>query len=318
MAKVAQRNYKVGGNLGVPALELLDDSDTELFILELSSFQLETTLSLNAVAAIVLNVAPDHMDRYESFASYAATKQRIYSGDGVMVINKDDATVMAMRDETRKTIYFGMSHPADSEFGLIEKDGQTWLAKGDKCFMPASDIRLPGRHNLANVLAAMALADAIGLPQIAIIEAARSFTGLAHRCQWVANIDGINFYNDSKATNVGASVAALQGMPGKTILIAGGQGKGTDYSALRDVIAQHAAAVVLIGEEADTLATVIHNVVPVLKADSMQMAVAESYKLARQHHANVLLAPACASFDMFSNFEHRGDCFIEAVRGLQS
>lgn len=318
MARCAKRHYKVGGNLGTPALDLLGDDDIDLYILELSSFQLETTYSLNAVAAIVLNVAPDHMDRYDSLASYAATKQRIYHGDGVMVINKDDAIVLAMRDPSRKTIYFTLSEPLENEYGLIEKDQQLYLAYGNNCVMRASDVKLPGRHNLANVLAAMALAEAIGLPESAVIEAITQFAGLPHRCQWVAEIDGVNFYNDSKATNVGASVAALEGMPGTTVLIAGGQGKGTDYTPLVDAVRKHAAAVVLIGEEAEKLANVMMGSVPLVHAGSMQDAVQQAFALAKQTQSQVLLAPACASFDMFRNFEHRGECFVAAVQEMQT
>lgn len=317
MAAKAQRHYKVGGNLGTPALDLLGDDSTDIYILELSSFQLETTQSLNAVAAVVLNVAPDHMDRYDDMQDYANTKQRIYAGNGVMVINKDDAYASAMHDASRTSIYFTLSSPNESEYGLHNDNGVQWFAKGNDRLFSENDIKLRGRHNYANILAALALAEAAGLPQQAAIQACREFAGLAHRCQWLTQLHGVNFYNDSKATNVAATVATLRGLNTKSVLIAGGQSKESDYAPLVDAVRDCCEAVVLIGRDAKLIAAALANTVPVHFADDMHNAVNEAYTIASDNAADVVLAPACASFDMFENFEHRGDVFSEAVRGLQ-
>jgi len=313
MAKASGRKVGAGGNLGLPALELLDSSETDLFILELSSFQLETTHSLNAVAAVVLNITPDHMDRYDSVEQYSQTKAAVYNGDGVMVINTDDLVVAKMANPQRNSIRFGLSHPAEGEFGLINEAGKDYLAFGQQKLLATVELKIPGRHNQSNALAALALGYAINLDMSAMIQTLRGFKGLAHRSEWVAEKNGVRWFNDSKATNVGATIAALQGMPGPLILIAGGDGKSADFSELHDVIASQTREVILLGRDAESIEKVIDNAVPVHRAVDMDDAVKIANSLVNPGDI-VLLSPACASFDMYSNYMERGDDFARAVR----
>lgn len=316
MCRAAGFKTEIGGNIGVPVLALLERPRPDVYVLELSSFQLETTVSLNAHAATVLNITPDHMDRYADVAAYAAAKARIFAGDGLMVINADDTAVIDMTIPGREIVRFGLGVPAQPEdFGLIGHAGEAWLARGTQPLMPAREVVIPGRHNLANVLASMALAHAQGVSVEAMRRATREFKGLDHRSQIVGEKNDIQWINDSKGTNVGATVAALAGMTRPVVLIAGGDGKGADFSALRPVVAAHARAVVLIGRDAAQIETSLAGVVPVIHARDMADAVARSRALAQPGDA-VLLSPACASLDMFRNFEHRGQVFAEAVRGL--
>jgi len=312
MAAASGKKVRAGGNLGLPALELLDSDDTDLFILELSSFQLETTYSLNAVAAVVLNITPDHMDRYDSVEHYSQTKATIYRGDGVMILNKDDAVVASMANPQRKTLRFGLGTPSQGEFGLIYNNGKDYLAFGDDKLLPTDELKIPGSHNQANALAALALGVAINLDMAAMLETLRRFKGLAHRSEWVAEQQGVRWFNDSKATNVGATIAALKGMPSPLILIAGGDGKSADFSELHNAIAENAREVILLGHDADKIEQVINNVVPVHRAIDMKDAVKIAQQLAKSGDS-ILLSPACASFDMYSNYIQRGDDFINAV-----
>lgn len=340
MANTAGLNVKVGGNIGTPALDLLRQSlameeerdtpskGTDFYVLELSSFQLETTQSLNACAAVVLNVSPDHMDRYADVAEYAHSKQRIYRGDGTLVINRDDKAVVAMRAEflqansNRKVIYFSLQQPADDEFGIQTFDGRQWLAHGEKRLLDVSELRIPGSHNQANALAALALGFAMNIPMEVMCNVLRQFNGLPHRTQWVAQIDGVNWYNDSKGTNVGATVAAIAGMSGEKILLAGGDGKDADFTPLKSAVVNHGVkAVVLIGKDGPSIEKVLAGCVPIHFAINMGEAVKQAHALARslaQPGASVLLSPACASFDMFANYVERGDVFMQSVKELQS
>lgn len=312
----------LGGNIGTPALALLTDPP-ELAVLELSSFQLETTDSLQPVAAALLNISEDHLDRYASLADYTAAKTRIYHGSGTLVVNRDDARVMATLDRIprgRPVIRFGLTPPDEGDFGLCQADGQSWLCRGKERLLATDEMKIRGRHNLANALAALALGHAAGLRRPAMLAALREFPGLPHRCQWVAERDGVTWLNDSKATNVGAALAAIEGVEtgpdsGRLVLIAGGQGKGQDFTPLREAVGQHCRAVILLGEDADTLAEVLQDTVPLQQATSMDAAVQQAAALARPGDA-VLLSPACASFDMFSGFAARGDAFIRAVEKL--
>jgi UDP-N-acetylmuramoylalanine--D-glutamate ligase len=306
-----------GGNLGYAALDMLTQPVPDLYVMELSSFQLETTQSLRAIAAVVLNVSEDHMDRYPSFADYAAAKQVSYQNCGCAVVNRDDPVVMAMLAgaERSRSISFGLDIPTDGQYGIREHDGKRWLAKGENRLLAVDEMKLPGEHNQANALAALALGEAAGIPLDGMLAALREFTGLPHRTQWVRERNGVNWYNDSKGTNVGATLAALAGLPGKTVLIAGGQGKGADFSPLRPVAAEKARAVILIGEDRNKIADVLEGQVVYLLAQSMEDAVELAAELALLGD-NVLLSPACASFDMFKGFAHRGDVFSEAVRRL--
>ena len=319
---------RVGGNLGTPALDLLTESRRReagsavwhessaptLYVLELSSFQLETTHSLRTRAAVVLNISADHMDRHTSLEAYAAAKQRIFARSEVMVVNADDPLVTAMLEPRRRVLRFGLRTPADEQFYGIRNVGiSTWLARGGTHLIDVRELRITGRHNWANALAALALGDAAGLPMNLMLEALSQFNGLPHRMQPVGEKQGVTFYNDSKGTNVGATLAALSGSPGPVVLIAGGEGKGQDFTPLHDALKTKGRAVVLIGSDAPLIEAALAGVVPVVTASDMDDAVVRAYALAQPGDC-VLLSPACASFDMFRNYEHRGDVFCAAVQ----
>jgi UDP-N-acetylmuramoylalanine--D-glutamate ligase len=316
MCRAAGLKTLVGGNIGVPVLDLLNEPVPDAYVLELSSFQLETTCSLNAKAAVVLNITPDHMDRYASLRDYADAKARIFQGTGAMVLNADDPTVAAMADSKRETIFFGLGTPKNkNDFGVQTFNGEEWIVRGDTRLFLSAEISLPGRHNISNVLAALALTSVLGVNVRAQCQAVREFKGLAHRTQIVAERDGVCWVDDSKGTNVGATVAALNGMTRKVVLIAGGDGKGQNFGELKAAVARRARAVVLIGRDAPAIERALQNAVPVRHAKDMGQAVAACRALAQPGDA-VLLSPACASFDMFRNYEHRGDVFADEVRKL--
>lgn len=314
MARQAGRNCRAGGNLGTPALDLLQDHEPDLYVLELSSFQLETTHSLNAVASTVLNISQDHLDRYQNMDEYIAAKYRIFQGGGVVVINLDDPVVNQWQLPGRNCLRFGLKAPElGSDFGLRQHQGEAWLVQGDDLLMPQKELRIAGMHNVANALAALALGTAVGLPRAAMIETLRTFKGLPHRCQWVAEQDGVAWYNDSKATNVGAAVAAIDGMPNKVVLVAGGLAKGQDFRPLQPVVVAKCRAVILIGKDAPQLKVALGDSVPVFFAANLGEVVSRARELAQPGDA-VLLSPACASFDMFSGYEDRGEQFAAAVQ----
>ncbi len=317
MARTAGRNVKVGGNLGTPALDLLpvDEPEAELYVLELSSFQLESTSSLAVRAAVILNISPDHLDRYSGIDDYAKAKQRIYRNAELQVVNLDDDYSARLADAVRPSVGFGVQLPSGGNYGVADVDGQPWLMRGTQALLPVAAIRMAGRHNLSNALAALALGEAVGLPQAAMFETLRTFGGLAHRTQWVAEANGVVWYNDSKGTNIGATLAAVQGMDRPVVLIAGGQGKGADFSLLRDGLRGRLRGAVLIGEDADKIEAALQGVCELQRADSMEAAVQRAASLAQSGDA-VLLSPACASFDMFKGYDHRGDMFMAAVRRL--
>lgn len=312
MAARAGLRVAVGGNLGVPALALLQQ-DVELYVLELSSFQLETTYSLNAWVATVLNISPDHLDRHGSLEAYQQAKQRIFRGDGCMVVNADDAAVMAMVEPDRRVARFTLGEPRAGEFGLRRHGHETWLAHGDDCWIGATELKIRGTHNLANALAALSMGHALGLNRRAMVEVLRGFPGLPHRTELVLERSGIRWFNDSKGTNVGATLAAVTGLPGKVVLIAGGDGKGQDFTPLRS-LACKVRALVLFGRDAAVIATAVKGTVPAYQVGNLGHAVTLAGQLARPGD-NVLLSPACASFDMFRNYEERGMAFAATVRG---
>lgn len=338
MAKAAGISVGVGGNLGTPALKLLMDMH-DLYVLELSSFQLETTYSLKPEVATVLNLSLDHMDRYTRLEDYSAAKCRIFNGCKKIVVNRDDpilpkddeaCDIKLTKEKTQKqipTISFGLDAPKDNNFGLIEKPGRSgepselYFARGTTALLPVSQFKLFGRHNIANALAALALGESIDLPMSAMLSTLENFSGLPHRSEWVREYQGVQWINDSKGTNVGATLSTLQGLahniPGKWVLIAGGLGKNADFTPLRSLIQQHCRAVVLIGEAADELENLLKTVVPCVRANSMIDAVQIATKEAKSGDG-VLLSPACASYDMFRDFEDRGDCFKAAVSHLGS
>ena len=321
MCKRAGLRTVVAGNIGLPVLDALTDIENgqpapDVFVLELSSFQLETTSSLNADAATVLNVTQDHMDRYADMADYAAAKARIFLGDGVQVLNREDAYSRAMALPGRRVERFGLDAHA-GEWGIVGANDDAWLAHGSEKLMRTAELPLAGLHNAANALAALALCNAIGLPMALMLTALREFKGLPHRVERVADIDGVTFYDDSKGTNVGATVAALNGMREKVVLIAGGDGKGQDFSPLHEAVATHARTVVLIGRDGPQIGAALAQAgVPLISARDMDEAVTLAYQAAQEGDA-VLLSPACASFDMFRNYEHRAQVFVAAVKKIE-
>lgn len=318
MARAAGKRVAVGGNLGTPALDLLAD-DIELYVMELSSFQLETTDRLNAEVATVLNVSEDHMDRYADMQAYHLAKHRIFRGARQVVVNRGDALSRPLVADQLPCWSFGLNKPDFKAFGLIEEDGEKYLAYQFEKLMPVRELKVRGAHNQANALAALALGHAVGLPFEPMLAALREFTGLAHRCQWVRELRGVAYYDDSKATNVGAALAAIEGLgadiDGKLVLIAGGDGKGADFSGLTAPVARYCRAVVLLGRDAELIATALGDAVPLVRVKTLDEAVQRCAELAREGDA-VLLSPACASLDMFKNFEERGRLFAQAAEGL--
>ncbi len=325
MCRKAGLNTVVAGNIGLPVLDALGEAERnkiapDVYVLELSSFQLETTASLNPDAATVLNVSEDHLDRYPGMAEYAAAKARIFVGDGVQVLNREDALSSGMALAGRKISTFGLDAAQGADdWGLRQVDGEIWLAHGAENLMKAGELPLAGLHNAANALAALALCAALGLPPAPLLAALREFKGLPHRVEFVAEIGGATYYDDSKGTNVGATVAAISGFsskPGKVVLLAGGDGKGQDFSPLRAAVASHARAVVLIGRDGPKIGTVLEGCgVPLISASTLEEAVALAAGYAQSGDA-VLLSPACASWDMFRNYAHRAQVFIAAVQRL--
>lgn len=317
MANAAGRRAVAGGNLGRPALDLLDDPVPELYVLELSSFQLETTHSLRAAAATVLNVTPDHMDRYDTVEEYAAAKERIFQSAAASIVNLDDAAVRAMRHDSPRVLRFSLSTDSGAEYHVQMQGDDVILMRGRERLVAMSELKIRGLHNAANALASLAMCEALGLPRPACLQALREFAGLPHRSQWVADINGIRFVDDSKGTNVGATLAAVAGMPGSLVLIAGGQGKGQDFAPLAQAFRGKVRHVVLIGQDAQQLAAALKGVATTQFAKDMNEAVQSAANAARPGET-VLLSPACASLDMFRDYGHRGDVFAAAVRGLQA
>lgn len=318
MVGAADMRGLLGGNIGIPALDLLELPVPDFYVLELSSFQLETVRSLDAAAAAVLNVSPDHMDRYRVLEDYTAAKARIYAGTGAMVINRDDERVRAMRRPGRAAIEFSLGAPGPGGFGVAARDGVEWLAFGGELLLPVSGLRLSGRHNVANALAALALGSAAGLPAAPMLDALQCFAGLPHRCQRLERINDVDWVDDSKGTNVGAACAAIAGLgrADNLILIAGGDGKGADFTPLAEAAAGRVRAAVLIGRDASRMAAVLETQTRVVYATDMGAAVAAAAELAGPGDT-VLLSPACASFDMFRDYRERGEVFARAVARLQ-
>ena len=318
MAAAAGKRVAVGGNLGTPALDLLAD-DVELYVVELSSFQLETTHALGAEVATCLNVSEDHMDRYSGLPAYHQAKHRIFRGACQVVVNRDDDLSRPLLAEGVQCWEFGLGKPDVRRFGLIDADGQKCLGYQFEALMPVTELKIRGAHNQSNALAALALGHAVGLPMAAMLQTLREFAGLAHRCQWVGEHQGASYYDDSKATNVGAALAAIEGLgadiDGKLVLIAGGDGKGADFSALKAPVARFCRAVVLLGRDAQQIADALGDAVILHRVSTLDEAVKRCAELAQDGDA-VLLSPACASLDMFKNFEERGQLFAQAVGGL--
>jgi len=313
-AKAAGLAVRVGGNLGEPALDLLDGPPAAMYVLELSSYQLETTYSLQLEAAAVLNVTADHLDRYRGLADYAAAKARIFDRAATAIVNLDDDIVVRMPRPGQRTVGFSLRR-GDADFRILGHGGEDWLAAGAAPLMPLAALRLPGRHNAANALAALAVGSVCGFPREAMTGVLGRFGGLPHRAERVRDWRGISFIDDSKGTNVGATVAAIAGLEGPLVLIAGGEGKGQDFAPLGPACAGKVKQAVLIGRDAKFLAASLAGRCEVCFADSMGSAVGIAAAVARPGDT-VLLSPACASFDMFRDYAHRGDVFAAVVREL--
>jgi len=318
MAKAAGLNVAVGGNLGEPSVSLLANG-IDLYVLELSSFQLECTTGLGATVACVLNVSPDHMDRYDNLMAYHQAKHRVFQACKAAVINGDDALTNPLVPESVTQTRFSLGDPDVGQFGVRKEGEKEWLVKGLLPIIAVKEMAMSGRHNVANALAAMALGQAVGLPMEAMIDTLMWFTGLPHRCELVANIGGVDYINDSKGTNVGATVAALEGLgpdvAGKIILIAGGVGKGADFSDLVGPLSRYGKHTLLVGEDAQYIEQALADKVKFSHAIGMQEALNMAHGLAVSGDL-VLLSPACASFDAYTGFEARGDHFAELVRAL--
>lgn len=305
----------IGGNLGVPALDLLQNARADCFVLELSSFQLETTYSLKPRVATVLNITPDHMDRYDTFQEYQQTKHRVYHHAEAVVCNGDDPLTDT---DIKPKFYFSLKNDSP-DFHLLELSGTTFLSYQNQTLLPITELPITGQHYQANALAALAIGHAYGLPISPMLNVLRTFKGLPHRCQFVRELNQVKWYNDSKGTNVGATIAAIQGlgktMKGKLILIAGGVGKNAEFSPLTPILEKYCRQVILIGEAAPVIERILPEHMPYHHADSFAAAVKLAAQSA-QEGDSVLLSPACASFDMFQNFAHRGEEFIKLVNAL--
>jgi UDP-N-acetylmuramoylalanine--D-glutamate ligase len=321
MCRAAGLDTEVAGNISPAVLDVLlrrQGKQPQVWVLELSSFQLETTSSLHPDAATVLNVTEDHLDRYPDMDAYAAAKERIFIGCGVRVLNRDDALSNAMARAGSACVKFGIQPPQrNGDWSIIREGTDTWLVQGQKRVLNANELQVAGLHNVANALAALALCRAIDLPLETLCAALRDFRGLPHRVEKVAEIGGVEYFDDSKGTNVGATEAALSGLGRPAVVILGGEGKGQDFSPLRQAVAEHARAAVLIGRDAGMIEAALQGCgKTIVRAQDMADAVRRSAALAQRGDA-VLLSPACASFDMFRNYEHRAEVFVAAVRDLQ-
>jgi UDP-N-acetylmuramoylalanine--D-glutamate ligase len=314
MADRAGVRVRVGGNLGEPALDLLK-AGTQLYVLELSSFQLDATHSLNLKAAVVLNVTPDHLDRYATVEEYAVSKARIFDRCDIAVINLDDPLVVAMPRPGQKTVGFSLRTSIGADYAVTTHNGEWWLTRRDEPLMPVAAMKIKGLHNAANALASLALGDALGLSMPAMLEELATFSGLPHRSQWVADVHGVTYINDSKGTNVGATIAAVSGMQGPLVMIAGGDGKNQDFSALADIFRGKVRHTVLIGRDAAAIAAALQGVCKLEMCTTLEDAVRAAAKAA-QPGDTVLLSPACASLDMFRDYTHRGAVFAQAVKEL--
>jgi UDP-N-acetylmuramoylalanine--D-glutamate ligase len=303
------------GNIGPAVLAALAERKRppEVWVLELSSYQLETTWSLEPDAAALLNLTEDHLDRYAGMAEYAAAKARVFMGNGVQVLNRDDPRVMALAPAAGARMTFGLDAPKNGwDFGVAGSS----LVQGTTPIVDVRELPLHGAHNVSNALAACALARAMGVPLAALGAGLRGFRGLPHRVELVATRRGVEWYDDSKGTNVGATVAAIAGLRKPVYLIAGGEGKGQDFAPLALPVSQFARKVLLIGRDAPLIDRALASSgVPVEQHKSLEDAVAAAAREAVAGEA-VLLSPACASFDMFRDYRHRGEAFAAAVKGL--
>jgi UDP-N-acetylmuramoylalanine--D-glutamate ligase len=318
MAVNSGLNVGVGGNLGTPALDLLD-AEKELYVLELSSFQLETTESLNAECVVLLNVTEDHMDRYPNKMAYLQAKQRVFRGAKHVAINDDEVLSQPLATINMKLVHFGLSNPDLKKFSINDRNGERFISFGFDDLLSVKELKLKGQHNLSNALAALALGSVVGLPTKVMLETLKVYKGLPHRCEYLRTINSVDYINDSKGTNAGAAVTAIKSLgqesSGKVILIAGGDSKDADLAPLVEPMATYGKLAILIGSDADKIEQVLSGTVAVKKVGSLEAAVQLAEQQADPGDV-VLLSPACASFDMFDNYMHRGDVFSKEVAGL--
>lgn len=317
--RAAGKETVVAGNIGSPVMESLP-SHAEYAVLELSSYQLELTEIIAPAVATILNITPDHLDRYPSYAAYVAAKQRIFNRCKIAVVNGKDAQTIPQDTQMRQCV-FNKHPPAGGEYGLLQEGSQRFLAKGTEKLMPVTELTMSGEHNVENALAAFALTDQLGIAWPAIRKGLATFSGLPHRCQWVRTLNDVQYINDSKGTNVGATLAALEGighgLQGKVVLIAGGQGKGADFCSLQSAVANYCRAVFVFGEAKQVITEALKSTVPVQIVEDLAQAVQHAQRAAQPHDV-VLLSPACASLDMFNNFMHRGDVYTQLVKELSA
>ena len=317
VTRAAGLNTAVGGNLGTPVLDLLGDENTDVFVLELSSFQLETVNSLKPLASVVLNVTEDHMDRYSGFIDYRNAKSRIYRNAKVMVINRDDQNVYGMIQPGRRTVTYTTTVPDENGYGVRAFGKEGWIVKGGEKLMPVQDLGIPGIHNISNALAVFALCNVLEIPSNVTAGVLRTFRGLPHRCQLICEENGIRWINDSKGTNIGATHAAVNGFAGdrNIILIAGGDSKGADFSSLAEDVIQHIKFMVVIGRDAGKIRRSLEGLTEIASAVDMQDAVSKAGDKAEPGDI-VLLSPACSSLDMYTDYRERGETFARAVKSL--
>ncbi len=314
--RAAGLDVRAGGNLGQPALDLLEGDAPDIYVLEVSSFQLHRTLELPADVSVLLNISPDHLDWHSSLSEYRETKYRVYREAKSAVVNRADPTAAERTRHLDTVLSFGMDEPLDGHYGLRVDDGKTYLARGETLLMSTDELALIGRHNQLNALAAMAAGELAGIAVNAMLEVLCEFPGLEHRMQFVARLSSVDYVNDSKATNVGAAVASIDSIEGSLVLVAGGDGKGGDFTDLGAALENKLRAAVLIGKDARAIADALDTVMPVYFATDMNDAVEQASRYAEAGDT-VLLAPACASLDQYRNYEERGDAFVHAVGGLK-
>jgi len=310
------RKTLAGGNLGEPALDLLDRPTPDVYVLELSSFQLQRTQALPAEVAVLLNVSPDHLDWHADEAEYRASKYRIFHEAQAAVINRADDEAREHASNCKRVVSFAADAPAEDQYGLRTEDGKAYLARGNTLLIAADELAMYGVHNQLNALAALAAGDLLGLDMNAMLQVLAEFPGLLHRMQFVARVAAVDYINDSKATNVAAAVASVNSVDGMLVLIAGGEGKGGGYAELAEAVEGRLRAAVLIGADAEKIASSLDTIMPVHFAEDMSAAVNTAASCAESGDT-VLLAPACASFDQYSNYMARGDAFCAAVEALQ-
>ena len=315
MCRADGRTVLAGGNLGEPALDLLNEDTPDIYVLELSSFQLQRTQTLPAEVAVLLNVSPDHLDWHADEDEYRRAKYRVYSEARAAVVNRADETAVDEAKHIDNIVTFGLDEPEDGQFGIRLDDDEVYLARGETLLIAVSDMRMVGLHNQANALAALAVGDLLGLEMASMLQVLGEFPGLSHRMQFVARKGAVNYINDSKATNVAAAVASIQSIDGSLVLVAGGEGKGGNFSELAAALEGKLRAAVLLGTDAEAIADAIDTVMPVYFARDMDDAVCQAAAYAESDDT-VLLAPACASFDQFANYGARGEAFSSAVEAL--